>query len=240
MAFGTATLLNNGQTTNDADGVITTTIPGSLGDIVVLGFAINNGTATNSVSDNGNVSNPWTQLHTTNPDIIQTALDLSLYAKQLGSTDVGKTLTITCGIGGVRLPVVLATFTGRSSVSDIVTVRGTNDVSGDTSVTPASVTAGTGSGWDIVEVFFTRAATAVQTTMSTVPTSFTKRGEAATAFTASPNLSVVVASQDGVASGTYGGAAATFSQAVNQAVGFSLALKQAASTYNKGQFFPFF
>lgn len=228
MSYSAQATINHNQSSNDADGIVTQTIPGVLNDMVVLIGVINNASAISTCTDNGNAANPWTRLNSPNPDVVASNTDVSVWIKKLGSVDVGKTVTFDAGAGGVRLPVAMAAFGGRGNISDVIVTRA-SDTDGNTTVDPGDV-AVTGGGWDIIEAFAVRVAAASQVTMSGVPANHTKRSEAATNFGASPNFAVSICSRDNVGPGTFGTGVATFSQAVNQAIEYTIALKQAAVT----------
>lgn len=233
MAYSDSTTINHGQTANDADGIVTGTIPGAEGDLVLLVSVINNGTATSTCTDNGDAGNPWTRLNSPNPDVVSSNTNLSLWAKVLGATDVGATVTYDGGFGSVRLPVAMAAFSGRSAIADIDQARA-QATSASATFDPADLVISADTGWDVVQVFGARVATGTQLTMTGVPTGSTKRAEAATAFGASPNMTVTIVSQDGVGPDTYGDVSATYSASANQVISYTLALKAAPVSTDDG------
>lgn len=238
MAFHSSTLVNNGQSSNDADGVITGTIPGSAGDVVLVACVINNGTGTISIGDNGNGgsantgANPWTRGNSPNPDVVNTNTDAAWFAKVLQAGDVGKTFTLTVSNGGgIRFPAAAVSFSGRSSsIADLIIQRASaSGTINSTTFTPDGVTS-PADGYDVCGLFFARDASATQINMTSAGGSQVVSAQAATAFGASPNYAVTITTRDNAPAGAHGGNAVTWNTTITQAIGYMVGLKSAAPT----------
>lgn len=222
MAYRASIALNNTQSagSNVASGVI----PGQVNDIVVAGVVGSSGTATTTITDTGDGG--WTQLNTPNPDVVATNTNVALFAKKLSANDVGKTLTMTSSVGGIRYPGMAIAMSGRTTVADIILTR-TQDVDGGTTIIPGGVTTPV-DGYDILSLMFSRAALTTALSITTIGSGHTKRAEASTAFAASPNFAATVSSNENLTAGSGRGSAThTYNQAVAQNISYVLGLKAA-------------
>jgi len=227
MAFRAVTLLHSG-TTNQVSS-ISGTVPGSAvaGDVLLI--AAMQGSGTNTLSVSGLATTPAL---VSGPQIVNSNVDVWVWAVRLDAADLGDTVTVT-STGGGYFAGVLHAFSGDQMTGLQVAV--TKVTTAATSLVTPSLTT-TVANCDIVTLWALRSASAT-TPVVTVPGTQTKDGAATTgASAASPSFSLTASHRTTVgAAGAYGGSTGTANTA-STGVLFTVSLQPAAVAGADGGF----
>lgn len=224
MAFRAAIALNDESTGQPSS--ISGTIPGAVGDIVLVSAMQSTGVNTMTIAGGG--SGGWTLLR--GPTVVNSNITGYLWGKKLSASDVGATVTIT-STGAARFLGVAIAMSGDDVLGTAIH-NFAPSTAGGTSISSPAVTT-TVDGCDIVCFWAVRSATDTAPQV-TVPGTHTKAAEANTNVL-SPNFDICASYRTTTgAHGVYGGNAATISQTATGAVSYTVALAPAAGGGSTG------